>query len=171
MRNLPLVPAAAELGPLHAPRLLAPFLDAPRMSLEVLNLEAEIGHSLGSKRVDCCWSANEFTCVWGNVQSWTFGSSSTSMGAGLSSIMMSVTSLLSLFWSCCVISQVRGLGGEKHVASGISQLTMLSQLPVGIVDDVKGSRLRLISRYNEEVGLTVGECGAGEALTRRLGEV
>lgn len=33
-----------------------------------------------------------------NLQSWTFGASSTSIGAGLSSMMMSVTSL---FCGCC----------------------------------------------------------------------
>jgi hypothetical protein len=50
-RNVPLVPAARELWPLLASILLAPLVEAPRLGLEVLDLEAEVWHGLGSERL------------------------------------------------------------------------------------------------------------------------
>lgn len=91
--DAPFVATAAELWTLHASRLLAPVLDPPCLRLKVFNLETKIRHVLGGKRLGCelvmCQQVKRSLSL-------TLGSSSTSIGAGLSSIMMSVTS----DWGC-----------------------------------------------------------------------
>lgn len=126
--NVPLVPAARELWPLLAPILLAPLLEPPRLGLEVLDLEAEVRHGLGGERLG--WDESVGRPVWRttqqqqNVPSRTLGSSSTSIGAGLSSMIMSVTSLLLLFWSCCVKYQRLFGEGRARCRQGLGFTSM-----------------------------------------------
>lgn len=99
--HAPLVSTTTELWSDYPLGLLRPVLYSPRLRLEILNLKTEVRHRLLGIRFICKEVSDESgakqdtasCCREDYSRFWTFGSSSTSTGAGLSSIMMSVTSL------------------------------------------------------------------------------